>query len=105
MKISSFRNILMLFVLFTAFSTTLIQGQTRVFVKTSTDGGVAFTSYGDHATWGTATHDLQAAIDALSVLEDGGEVWVQTGTYYPTDEIPDAPGGNIKYQSFMLKNK
>lgn len=105
MKISSLRNILMLFVIFTAFSTSFIQGQNRVFVKTSTDGGVEFTAYGDHATWETATFDLQAAIDALSVLVDGGEVWVQSATYYPTDEIPGAPGGNTKYQSFMLRNK
>jgi len=105
MKNSTLRFILMLFVLFTAFNTFQLPGQTRVFVKTLADGGGAFSGYGDHATWGTATYDLQSAIDALSVLMDGGEVWVQSGIYYPTDEIPGAPGGNTKYQSIMMRNK
>lgn len=104
MKTFTLRTFLMLFILFTAFNTTFLQGQTRVFVKTNADGGVAFTAYGDHASWATATNDLQAAIDDLSALLDGGEVWVQSGTYYPTDDIPGAPGGDTKYQSFMLRN-
>ncbi len=57
--------------------------QVQVMVKTEADGGVAFTHSADHASWATATFDLQAAIDSVAI-EGGGEIWVAGGTYLPT---------------------
>ncbi|TAJ12487.1 T9SS C-terminal target domain-containing protein [Marinilabiliaceae bacterium JC017] len=102
MKTFTFKRIIGL-VIITAINLSFIWGQTKVYVKTD---GVNFNAIANHVTWETATHDLQAAIDALGDLENGGEVWVKSGIYYPTVDIPSAPENNTntKYQSFMLRN-
>ena len=86
---------------FTAFS---VNSQVRVMVKTD---GVAFTAIENHTTWGTATSDLQDAIDGVANSPNGGEVWVAAGTYYPTQQISaneDVTSPYSREISFVMAN-
>jgi len=69
--------------------------QDRVYVVSSTVN--PFTSIEDHDSWGSATSDLQAAINALST--DGGEIWLERGTYYPTESYYTTDVGDQDYIS------
>ncbi|TRX66361.1 T9SS type A sorting domain-containing protein [Carboxylicivirga sp. M1479] len=79
----------------------------RVYVKTD---GVAYTSGADHDSWEDATSDLQEAINSLAVT--GGEVWVASGTYTPTESYYLLDPGDEGYDatvesrsiSFMMAN-
>ena len=67
----------------------------RIYVKTD---GLPFTKISDHNSWAVATSELQTAIDSLYAV-GGGEVWVASGTYYPTltddPEISFYPRNNV----------
>ncbi|MBR8537606.1 right-handed parallel beta-helix repeat-containing protein, partial [Carboxylicivirga sediminis] len=74
----------------------------RIYVKTD---GVPYSSIAEHADWNVATHDLQAAINALAAegTEDIREVWVAKGIYFPT-EIFNGDASDNRNKSFILKN-
>lgn len=57
------------------------------------DNGEAFSSVAEHQSWGTATNDLQAAINALSDA-GGGTIWIADGIYFPTELFSAAVGSS-----------
>ncbi len=68
--------------------------------------GAAFSSAEDHQSWGTATSDLQAAINALSDAE-GGTIWIAEGTYVPTELYSAAKGpseSDPRNASFVIRS-
>ncbi|WP_430814655.1 InlB B-repeat-containing protein [Carboxylicivirga sp. RSCT41] len=69
------------FVLVCIMLVGLMNAQERVYVTTDGD---AFTSVEAHNSWANATSDVQAAIHAVAEA-GGGEVWLGSGTYYPTE--------------------
>ncbi len=90
------------------FTGSIIIGQDRIYVGTTEN---PFTSIADHSSWGTATSDLQAAINALTT--NGGEVWIERGTYYPTESYYttdvnspyyDATAVEARCVSFMMRD-
>ena len=90
----------------------LINAQERIYVKTAATGGVAFSSLNAHDSWASATSDLQAAINAVDDA-GGGEVWVGSGVYKPTEsyyttdvEHPDynATDDPLRSVSFLMRN-
>jgi hypothetical protein len=57
---------------------------------------------GDGSSWALAGGDLQQAIEAISTA-GGGEVWVATGTYYPSS-WPNGGSPNTREVHFALRN-
>ncbi|WP_158275586.1 T9SS type A sorting domain-containing protein [Marinilabilia rubra] len=93
---TSFRtsNLFFIFILLAVITAPVAtDAQLIVKVKTSEKGGIAFSDVNNHSTWGTATYDLQKAIDQVA-SNGGGTIWVAGGTYLPTEYLaaaPDAP--------------
>ncbi|WP_291857276.1 T9SS type A sorting domain-containing protein [Marinilabilia sp.] len=94
MNATTRRNLSFLFTFLIVFSPlAFIDAQVIVKVKPSDKGGITFSDVTQHNTWGTATFELQKAIDEVHA-SGGGEVWVAGGTYLPTSYLaaaPDAP--------------
>jgi hypothetical protein len=53
---------------------------------------------GDGSSWPTAFNDLQDALDVAAVTP--GDIWVATGVYTPTKQLPD--GGGPRTVTFSL---
>ncbi|MNK17950.1 hypothetical protein D3C87_361470 [compost metagenome] len=81
---------LYLFTLCFAFFSYQAVAQTKRYVKTM--------GTGDGSSWGSASGNLQAMINASAPND---EVWVASGIYKPTEKI-DASGG-VRDVSFILK--
>jgi gliding motility-associated-like protein len=76
---------------FLLFSSAL-KAQDIRYVKTLATGT------GDGSSWANASGNLQGMINAVSILSNGGQVWVAAGTYKPTTATD-------RTISFVMKNK
>ncbi|MCG8580267.1 MAG: T9SS type A sorting domain-containing protein [Bacteroidales bacterium] len=83
------------FVLVCFLMVGLLKAQERVYVTTD---GAAFSSVGAHNSWANATSDVQAAIHAVADA-GGGEVWLGSGTYLPTESYYDVDPGDPLYDA------
>ncbi|MFR9164966.1 MAG: choice-of-anchor Q domain-containing protein [Dysgonomonas sp.] len=58
---------------------------------------------GTGASWDSPSGDLQAMIDEVNDIGEGGEIWVAAGTYYPTIPAGWAGQSDPRNRSFLMR--